>query len=135
MWKSAFDMVRSRYPGRPDKCLLPKAKLVLKKKLGATSLLSRERSELAHRPRKDIDPNILETIVEVSATSSDSGKLTHAKRHYDVKYIASVKESVESNKKLSAGRLRERYNSIARQIGMPTASISTLKRRCLAPHF
>jgi len=134
MWKTAFDMVRCRYPERPDKCLFRKAKLVLKKKLGATKLLSRERSQLAHRPRKDIDPNILETIVEVSATSSDSGNLTHAKRHYDVKYIASVRESVDSNKKLSAGRLREQYNAIAQQFGLPTASVSTLKRRCIAPH-
>ena len=133
MWKSAFDMVRTRYPGRPDNYLLPKAKLVLKK-LGANNLLSRERSELAHRPRKDIDPNILETIVEVSATSSDSGNLTHAKRHYDVKYVASVRESVDSNKKLSARRLRDHYNAIAKKFGMPTASVSTLKRRCIAPH-
>ena len=120
-------------PGRSDKNLLPKAKLVLKK-LGAGDLLSRERSQLAHRPRIDIDAKILETIVEISATSSDSGLLTHTKRHYDVKYLASVKESVETNQKLSAGRLREQYNLIARETGMPTASVSTLKRRCLAPH-
>lgn len=133
MWRKAFDMVRSRYPGRSDSKLLPKAKLVMKK-LCASKLLAREKSELAHRPRMDFDPKILETIVEISATSSDSGHLTHSKRHYDVKYIASVKESVETNKKLSAGRLREHYNLIARETGMPTASISTVKRRCLAPH-
>ena len=125
-------MVRSRYPGRSDKHLLPKAKRVMNK-LGAGDLLSREKSQFAHRPRIDIDAKILETIVEISATSSDSGLLTHAKRHYEVKYLASVKESVETNQKLSAARLREQYNLIARETGMPTASISTLKR-CLAPH-
>lgn len=134
MWRKAFNMVRSRFPGRTDRHLLPKAKLVMKK-LGAGHLLSKERSELAHRPRKDIDPGILETIVEISATSSDSGHLTHSKRHYDVKYIASVRESVEVNKKLSAGRLCEHYNLIATETGMPTASVSTLKRRCLVPHL
>lgn len=134
MWKKAFDVVRSRHPGQTDSSLLPKAKLLMKK-FGSGRLLSREKSALAHRPRKDIDPSILETIVEVSATSSDSGNLTHAKRHYDVKYLASIKESVETNKKLSAGRLREHCNLIAGQIGMPTASVSTLKRRCLAPHL
>ena len=133
MWRKAFDMVRSRYPGRSDRNLLPKAKLVMKK-LGAGNLLSREKSELAHRPRMDFDPKILETIVEISATSSDSGHLTHSKRHYDVKYIASVKESVQTNKKLSAGRLCEHYNLIARETGMPTAGVSTVKRRCIAPH-
>lgn len=133
MWKTAFRMVRSRYPGRSGKNLLPKAKLVMKK-LGAGDLLSRERTQLARRPRIDIDAQILETIVEISATSSDSGLLTHTKRHYDVKYLASVKESVERNQKLSAGRLGEQYNLIARETEMPTASVSTLKRRCLAPH-
>lgn len=132
MWKTAFRMVRSRYPGRSDKNLLPRAKLVMKK-LGAGDVLSRERTQLARRPRIDIDVQILETIVETSATSSDSGLLTHAKRHYDVKYLASVKESVEINQKLSAGSLREQYNLIARETEMPTASVSTLKR-CLAPH-
>ena len=134
MWKKAFDMVRSRYSGWTESSLLPKAKLLMKK-FGSSSLLSREKSALAHRPRKDIDPSILETIVEVSARSSDSGNLTHAKRHYDVKYLASVTESVETNTKISAGRLREHYNLIAREIGMPTASVSTLKRKCLAPHL
>ena len=124
MWKTAFRMVRSRYPGRSDKDLLPKAKRVMNK-LGAGDLLSREKSQFAHRPKIDIDAKILETIVEISA---------HAKRHYEVKYLASVKESVETNKKLSAARLREQYNLIARETGTPTGSISTLKRRCLAPH-
>ena len=133
MWKTAFRMVRSRYPGRSDKHLLPKAKRVMNK-LGAGYLLSREKSQFARRPRIDIDAKILETIVEISATSSDSGLLTHAKRHYEVKYLALVKESVETNQKLSATRLREQYNLIARETGMPTASISTLKRECLAPH-
>lgn len=41
---------------------------------------------------------------------------------------------MERNQKLSAGRLREQYNLIARETEMPTASVSTLKRRCLAPH-
>ena len=50
------------------------------------------------------------------------------------KYIASVRGSVDSNKKLSARRLHEHYNSIAQQFGIPTASVSTLKRRCIAPH-
>lgn len=105
------------------------------KKFGSSCLLLRDKSELAHRPRKDIDPSILESIVEVSVTSSDSGNLTHTKRHYDVKYLASITESVETNTKISAGRLGEQYNIIACQIGMPTASISTLKRRCLVPHL
>lgn len=78
-----------------------------------TKLFSRERSELAHRPRKDIDPNILETSVEVLATCSDSANLMHTKRHYNMKYIASVRESVNSNKKHCAGRLCEHYNAIA----------------------
>ena len=133
MLKTAFRMVRSRYPGRSDKHLLPKAKRVMNK-LGAGDLLSREKLQFAHRPRIDIDAKILETIVEISATSSDSGLLMHAKRHYEVKYLASVTESVETNQKLSAARLREQYNLIARETGMPTASIPTLKRRCLAPH-
>ena len=88
----------------------------------------------AHRPRIDIDGRILEMIVEISATSSDSGLLTHTKRHYDVKYLASVKESVETNQKLSSECLREQYNLIARETEMPTASMSMVKRRCLAPH-
>ena len=88
----------------------------------------------AHRPRIDIDARILETIVEISATSSDSGLLTHAKRHYDVKFLALVKESVETNQKLSSECLREQYNLIARETEMPTASMSMVKRRCLAPH-
>ena len=133
MRRKAYDIVQSRYPGQSNSSLLPKAKRVMKK-LGADKLLARETSELAHRPRLEFDPNILETIVEISATSSDSGHLTHAKRHYDVKYIASVKESVQTNTKLSAGRLREQYNSIAGEMGMPTASVSTVKRRCLPPH-
>ena len=82
---------------------------------------------LAHRPRKDIYPNILEAIVEVSATSSDSGNPAHAKRHYDVKYVASVRKSVDNNKKLSAGRLHDHCNAISQKFGMPTASVSTLK--------
>ena len=77
----------------------------------------------------DFDPKILETIVEISATSSDSGHLMHSKRHFNVKYIASVKESVQTNKKLSAGSLCEHYNLVARETGMPTASISTVKRK------
>lgn len=112
LWRKAFDMVPSRYPGHSDSNLLPKAKLVMRK-LGAADLLSREKSEFAHRPRKDIDPDLLETIVEISATSSVSEHLTHSRRHYDVKYIASVREPVEMNKKLSAGRLRDQYNLIA----------------------
>ena len=126
-------MVHSRYPGQSDKDLLPKAKRVMNK-LGAGDLLSREKSQFAHRPRIDIDAKILETTVEISVTSSDSGLPTHAKRHYEVKYLASVKESVETNQKLSAARLCEQYHLIARETGMPTASMSTLKRRCLAPH-
>ena len=134
MWKKAFDMVCSRYPGRTDSSLCPKAKLLMKK-FGSSSLLSREKTELSHRPRKDVDLSILETIVEVSATSSDSGNLTHTKRHYDVKYLASITESVETNTKISAGRLGEHYYLIPHQIGMPAASVSTLKRRCLTPHL
>ena len=133
MWKTAFRMVCSRFRGRSDKHLLPKAKRVMNK-LGAGDLLSRTKSQFAHRPRIDIDAKILETIVEISATSSHSGLLTHAKRHYEVKYLESVKESVETNQKLSAARLREQYNLFARETGVPTASISTLKRRCLASH-
>ena len=62
MWKTAFRMVRSRYPGRSD--LLPKAKPVMNK-LGAGDLLSREKLQFAHRPRTDIDAKIFETIAEI----------------------------------------------------------------------
>lgn len=49
------------------------------------------------------------------------------------KHIAPVRGSVDSNKKPSAGRLHEHYNAIAQQFGIPTASVSILKR-CITPH-
>lgn len=42
MWKSAFDMVHTRYHGRPDNYLLPKAKLVSKKLAHITSFQGKD---------------------------------------------------------------------------------------------
>jgi len=45
-----------------------------------------------------------------------------------------VRESVDSSKNLSTGRLCEQCNAIAQGFGLPTASVSTLKRRCITLH-
>lgn len=76
-----------------------------------------------------INLNILETLTKCRP-QAHTPVISHMPRDIDVKYIASV----ETNKKLSAGRLHTQCNLIACQIGMPTASISKLKRRYLAPH-
>lgn len=40
-------------------------------------------------------------VVEITVTSSDSEHLTEARAHYDLKNLVSVKESKQTNTKLS----------------------------------
>ena len=60
--------------------------------MGGYDLLKRKRSEVVHRPRKDVKSKVREEIVERSSMESDSGVLTHQRQHYSVYYTSSIND-------------------------------------------
>lgn len=76
---------------------LRKARITSRKT--ALSALGRGQSDLAHRPRKNVDPGLIESIVQMASLESDSGVLAHEKRHYDVMYASSVETGLQKKQK------------------------------------
>ena len=103
----------------------------------ALSALGRAHSDLAHRPRKNVDPSLIESIVQMASLESDSGILAHEKRHYDVMYASSVDiGTAEHNRKLTLQAVTDIYNRKHAKLddNHEDVSAKTLSRRCLPPN-
>lgn len=113
---------------------LRKARIASRKT--AFSALGRAHSDVAHRPRKNVDPNLIEGIVQMASLESDSGVMAHEKRHYDVMYASSVDVGAERNRKLTLQDVTDRYNEKHAKLddNHEDVSAKTLSRRCLPPH-
>ena len=80
LWKDAFTVLVPK--GESSSILNEIAKRIVRQKGGFR--IRRETSKIAHRPRKEVHANVLKMIVERASTVTDSGILTHQRRHHHV---------------------------------------------------